>query len=364
MAFIVFFILILFLTCLESAIPYLVKRTVVFGVSIPDQHVTDDKLNRYKKTYTIFVASVSIAALAIFTFWYSTSSPAEEKMVLYGMAIQFGIMLLSIALYFFYHGKTAQRKKAEKWGENVKRIKAADLSARVQDEMLPWYVFFLPMIITIGVLIYTISKYPVLPDQIPTHWGINGKPDAFTVKTPFSAIQMLIILLVMQVMMIAINLSTKRSGIKVSTTNTQATRARQLTLRKYSSWLTFITSVLLTMLFSFFQLSTIHEDLAGDAVTFALPMVFLFLVLAGTIIFAVKVGTAGNNSAGAQPAEGVGDYDEDEYWKGGLFYFNKNDPSIFVEKRFGVGWTLNFANPIGYLIIIVPLIVILVLSFL
>ncbi|MCM3690763.1 DUF5808 domain-containing protein [Neobacillus niacini] len=58
------------------------------------------------------------------------------------------------------------------------------------------------------------------------------------------------------------------------------------------------------------------------------------------------------------------DYDEDSYWKGGLFYFNRNDPSIFVEKRFGVGWTLNFANPLGYFIFILPLVIVLVLSLL
>ncbi len=59
----------------------------------------------------------------------------------------------------------------------------------------------------------------------------------------------------------------------------------------------------------------------------------------------------------------ITDLDEDSYWKGGIIYFNKNDPSIFVEKRFGVGWTLNFANPLGYIIVMGPLIIILLLAF-
>jgi len=36
--------------------------------------------------------------------------------------------------------------------------------------------------------------------------------------------------------------------------------------------------------------------------------------------------------------------DDDSHWIGGFLYFNKNDPSIFVEKRFGMGYTLNFGN--------------------
>ncbi|WP_071392995.1 DUF1648 domain-containing protein [Bacillus tuaregi] len=363
MAFVVFFILILFLAIMESAIPFLVKRTVVFGVSVPERFVEDAILARYKKTYSIIVATVSIAALALFYYWYHMYSPMEDKMVLYGMILMFSILILSFALYFFYHGKTAQRKKAEQWGENAKQLRAADLSARAEDEMLPWYIFLLPMLITVAVLIYTIIKYPLLPAQIPTHWGISGKPDAFTEKTPVSAIQMPLILLVMQAMMMATVVSQKRSGIKVSATNTAGTRTRQLTLRKYTSWFMFLMTLLLTILFSFFQLSTIHTDLAGDAISFALPMIFMLLVLVGTLIFALKVGRSGKQIT-ADSTESMEDYDDDQYWKGGLFYFNKSDPSIFVEKRFGVGWTLNFANPIGYFIIFVPITIILLLSFL
>lgn len=284
-------------------------------------------------------------------------------MVLVGTIIIFGILTLSIVLYFYHHVKILQRKREEKWGMNLKQVKTVDLSAREQDEMLPWYLFIFPILITIGLTVYTISQYQLLPDQIPTHWGLNGQPDAFTEKTRISAIQMPLTLLFLQIMFMGIHISTKRSGIKISATNTAASRTRQLTLRKYSSWLMFVMSVLITMLFSFFQLTTIHEGLIGEAVTFALPLGFMLLTLIWTILFAIRVGTAGNKQV-MQPEQGIGEYDEDKYWKGGLFYFNKNDPSIFVEKRFGIGWTLNFANPKGYLIVIGPIIIILLLSFL
>ncbi|WP_285400103.1 DUF5808 domain-containing protein [Lysinibacillus sp. fls2-241-R2A-57] len=59
----------------------------------------------------------------------------------------------------------------------------------------------------------------------------------------------------------------------------------------------------------------------------------------------------------------VMDVDEDCYWKGGLIYMNRQDPSVFVEKRFGVGWTMNFANPRGYIVIGLPLLILLLISF-
>jgi uncharacterized membrane protein len=39
--------------------------------------------------------------------------------------------------------------------------------------------------------------------------------------------------------------------------------------------------------------------------------------------------------------------------KPGILYFNKEDKRIFVSKRIGfLGWTVNFANPIAYVIMI------------
>jgi uncharacterized membrane protein len=34
-----------------------------------------------------------------------------------------------------------------------------------------------------------------------------------------------------------------------------------------------------------------------------------------------------------------------EHYRWGLFYVNPEDPRLLVEKRFGFGWTLNFARP-------------------
>jgi uncharacterized membrane protein len=362
-AFIIFLTIIVFIGFMEAAIPFLVKRTIAFGVSIPERHLKDAKMVSYKKRYALTVIIFSLVSLLVYYLWADTSQPKEEQLVLVGTAIQFAIILLSTALYFYYHAKTLQYKKKQGWGENNKSVKITDLSVRSLDEMLGWPVYLIPIFITVGVIAYTASMYHVLPEQIPTHWGPNGKPDAFTTKTPFSAITLPLILLVMQGMFLGINEMTRKSGIKLSASSTEASRIRQLTLRKYTSWFMFLTSLLLTMLFSFLQFTTIHEGLVGNAVMFAVPIIFFLLVLIGSIVFAVKVGNAGNDISSYSEGA-IAEYDEDHYWKGGLFYFNKNDPSIFVEKRFGVGWTINFANPKGYFMIFGPLILIILFSYL
>lgn len=39
--------------------------------------------------------------------------------------------------------------------------------------------------------------------------------------------------------------------------------------------------------------------------------------------------------------------DDDAQWKLGMFYVNKNDSSLFIEKRYGIGFTINFGNPLA-----------------
>lgn len=40
-------------------------------------------------------------------------------------------------------------------------------------------------------------------------------------------------------------------------------------------------------------------------------------------------------------------------WKFGIFYFNKRDKRIVLPKRLKLlGWTINFANPVSYLILL------------
>ena len=41
-----------------------------------------------------------------------------------------------------------------------------------------------------------------------------------------------------------------------------------------------------------------------------------------------------------------------------VIYYNKEDPSIIVEKRVGIGWTVNAGTTIGMVILIVPIIII------
>ena len=35
---------------------------------------------------------------------------------------------------------------------------------------------------------------------------------------------------------------------------------------------------------------------------------------------------------------------DNTHWFGGLFFVDREDPSVMVEKRFGLGYTFNYGN--------------------
>ena len=60
----------------------------------------------------------------------------------------------------------------------------------------------------------------------------------------------------------------------------------------------------------------------------------------------------------------LGPQPDDEFYVWGLFYVNSRDERIWIPKRIGLGWTLNFGRPAGWLMLVLllaPLLLILAL---
>lgn len=48
-----------------------------------------------------------------------------------------------------------------------------------------------------------------------------------------------------------------------------------------------------------------------------------------------------------------GEIDEYRKMKSPFFYYNKEDSNFLVPKAFGIGWTVNWANPISWFFVII-----------
>lgn len=349
---------------IQAFMPYLVKNTEVFGIYVPEPHNRQKNLEKLKKTYACLVLSGGLLAAVLYMAAVNLLDVQEGQAVISGVGLQLGIIAFSMALYFSKHLKVKKEKQQQGWVAGKKEKVVVDLQFRNDLEMVSGVAFLLPMLVTIGLIAFTLSVYSQLPEQIPVHWGPDGTADRFSEKTVFSSISMLLMLLIMQGLFYLMNRARKTSGSKIRATQKVQSRKRELASRKYGSWLLFITSVSVTLLLGSLQLSVIYPELAGSLWVMAIIIGFTILVLAGTAFYTIKVAKFSSNPAAEASDPGVIDADSDKYWKAGIFYVNKEDPSIMVEKRFGIGWTVNFGNTMSWGILFVPLAAILLIALL
>ena len=95
--------------------------------------------------------------------------------------------------------------------------------------------------------------------------------------------------------------------------------------------------------------------------------VWLFLSLMGGLLIVLVLALLWHPQRSRTKASTPADWhptfagfrDDDRYWYGGFFYNNPDDPALFVSKRFGLGWTLNFGHPQSKLVLIATLLLLL-----
>ena len=345
---------------LQVFIPYIVRETIIFGVTVPEQNVKHPTLRNMKKHYAQIVGISGLIFLIIMIVGYSfVQSTLVQGNLLLGCF--FAMIAVSMGLYWMNHHKVLKLKKQEQWGLHIKQVRSVDLTARSKDEMLPWPFYVVPLGVTIFLIIFSLLHYEQIPDKIAVHWGPSGEADSWRSKTYFTALSLPLIMLMMQCMMWGIVDSIKRSAIKLAVNRKAESLEDQLKSRKYMSWSLMLVSYTLTILFTVLQLSNIYPSIAEGNKLLPLFILYLVIILGSLLAYAWK-----KRQLRVKFEENIDskvmDLDDDRFWKGGLIYMNKQDPSVFVEKRFGIGWTMNLANPRGYIVIGLPLIIILLIS--
>ncbi len=204
-----------------------------------------------------------------------------------------------------------------------------------------------PLLVLAVSALYLIAHWGEIPARFPIHWGLNGEANGWGTRGPavfFGIWTGALTCLVLA----GFSLLVVRETRRIHSTGAAGTReARNL---KNVQWILLLVSYWLAMLFgglSLLPLGMQRFHISSGtivALSFGGELILITIVVA----MACRAGQGGwrLGSAGATTSGSVavGDRTPDECWKGGLIYWNPNDPAMLVEKRFGYGWTLNFGN--------------------
>ncbi|MGD0651667.1 MAG: DUF5808 domain-containing protein [Verrucomicrobiia bacterium] len=218
----------------------------------------------------------------------------------------------------------------------------ADLHPRRGPPPAGWLAQAGPFLILAAASLYLWLRWDDILARFPSQWGSDGRPSGWTTK---GVVGVFCPIGLGALVCLLIAVLSRRRGVRWtyrgdsrSPYGARFVRIRSAFLLGLQYWL--------ALYFAAGSLGALGAKSPMPGLWW-LPFAFAVLVAWFMAFWIAQRRWPG----GASERVPVGDQTPDKCWKLGLFYVNRNDPAVLVEKRFGIGWTVNFGNPRLWLVI-------------
>jgi len=192
------FVDVLVIVCV-AFMPFLTRKTELFGVSIPSGETNRWELTAMRRGYRNIMVIVGLAMIAAQLFFQLNPAlngglTLEQASDLEGNGLSFVMPFVVIVcaycvfgflLYLHYHKCTKSYKKKFGWYEAEKTapVLVADTAPAYKETIsLKWMWLYVG--IAAATAIAAVVIWPDVPDKIVTNIGFDGTPDAWTPKGP------------------------------------------------------------------------------------------------------------------------------------------------------------------------------------
>lgn len=234
-----------------------------------------------------------------------------------------------------------------------------------------WLLQIGPFAILTSSVVNLRAHWQSIPARFPVHWGLNGEPNGWSNRSFAGVYGPALIGFSVCLFIALFSYGVVHWTRQIRSTGADAaaeTRFRRIQLAALVA-----VQYFMAWIFSGVPFTALgpHPQRAPNVTPFLLGTFAFVAVLYAILIHAGQGGAnlmaAGSDSDILGAGAAIGDRTPEECWKAGMFYVNANDPALMVEKRFGVGYTLNFGRPGAWFLaaaILVVAIVPLVIAFL
>jgi len=329
-------------------LPAVVPRSVPFGVRIPGARAKEPVIARQQRRYRYGVAAVT---LAVATVVLATGDRPPLAGV--GVAAE---LAGAFALFQVARRRIMAVKHREHWFGGLRQVVVTDTSLRTDPEPFPWRWAAPSIALTAATVVIAILRYPHLPARLAVHFDAAGHPDRYAPTSPGSAFGPVAAQVLGTALLLGLAALVLRSKAQLDAEEPQTAGARHRRFVSSGARALLLLAACLSVAFLLTSLTAWGINLAGPVRALVAVMPLLGAVVLVAVL--VRVGQSGSRlRIRASPGGGSGrrtsvvNRDDDRYWRLGLFYVNRDDPSLLVPHRFGLGWTLNLARPAAWAII-------------
>lgn len=211
---------------------------------------------------------------------------------------------------------------------------------------------------------YLCTHWQEIPARLVVHWGAHGQPDRWAARAlgsvllPVLLAAVILLTLTLLLYGIAHWLRPINAGGPQSEHESRFRRTASTVLLVMEYWIAveFSWLALRPLLPASLQRPPAVVAMVPGLIAVAATAVLMWLGQGGSRIPSPQ-------QPASDQAAPVGDRTEDRFWKLGVFYFNRSDPSVMVERRFGFGYTVNFAHPVAWVIILLPVLTVIAIRY-
>ncbi|MDD4745574.1 MAG: DUF1648 domain-containing protein, partial [Eubacteriales bacterium] len=244
-------LLVLTMGVMLTVLPLITRKSLLFGVRIPEPALDHPEVRHLKAIYLVVLAVLSVLTLAAALAIHLVRPAFNLIGSLYlPWPLLIGQFLTTVALW-----RQAKRLKArENW--QVAHLGTAETRsslARTRFGGLPWAWYLGSLALIVLAALVSLAVYPSMPQTIVTHWNAAMEPDAWADKSLIHVLITPIIALVMLLIMLLSNLAVYRTKLQVSLENPALSYAQHRVYRLWMSHMLGFITVVMTMMFLAFQ---------------------------------------------------------------------------------------------------------------
>ncbi|MFS0725911.1 DUF1648 domain-containing protein [Paenibacillus sp. 1P07SE] len=339
------------------AVPYLTRRTESFGISITEEVYRHPDVRQMRRHYAIILITINLLMAAAIVFFFQLGD-AEEMTT--GLAVYLvGMFAAGFAVYLRYHYLMKRMKQERNWGSPTIQTAVIHTSFRQQKLAASNYWFIPHLLLTLATLAVVLLFYDRFPDTLVMQYGFDGEVTRSAAKSYSALLWPVGIQMMMIALFMLINFSIVISKQQIDAADPEGSMKRNIIFRRSWSVFLVITSFLIILMLSWMSISNLLR--IGPNTTLVVVVLMVASIIGGSIWLSVRLGQGGSRirqPAGGPGGVGSGPSDNDKHWKLGVIYFNPSDPALFLEKRFGVGWTINMGRPLAWLIAAIPIVIV------
>lgn len=328
------------------ALPALSDRTLPLGVAVPADHAGDRVVREAVLRYRRRVVVVTL--LGVLVSAPAAGLPEAAAAVLPCYLVTAG----ALAVFVRSRRRITAAKAAERWYEGVPTRLTASLTPASEPRVaVPagWYAAALA--VTAGAAALGVVLYPGLPARVPTHFDGAGLPDAFAARSVGSVFAPLLVAAGLTVALFATAHAVRRAPVRLRAGRTPEQAWARVRATDRMTQRTLAATTLLSVLLV--DVLVVDGWLSPQRLSLAVPALVVFTLAFAAVAVLGTLGVSREVRGLDAPAPGAAATprpqapDDDRSWRGGLVYVNRDDPSLWVPKRTGVGWTVNVGHPVG-----------------